>query len=47
MKILKNIKGIGFVTFDKKDIVRHRLVAKIIEAYDKENKKINKNISNS
>lgn len=35
INILKKIKGIGFVFFDKKDVVRHKLVAKIIEAYDK------------
>lgn len=35
VNILKKIKGIGFVFFDKKDVVRHKLVAKIIEAYDK------------
>lgn len=35
IKILRNIKGIEFIFFDKKDIVRHKLVAKIIEAYEK------------
>jgi phosphate starvation-inducible protein PhoH and related proteins len=34
-KILKNIKDISFVQFDVKDIVRHRLVRKIVNAYDK------------
>ncbi len=32
--ILKGIDGIAFVTFDKKDVVRHRLVRDIIDAYD-------------
>lgn len=33
-EILKGIEGIAFVTFDKKDVVRHRLVRDIIDAYD-------------
>ncbi len=32
-KLLQNIEGIGFVYFDEKDVVRHKLVAKIIKAY--------------
>jgi phosphate starvation-inducible PhoH-like protein len=35
MQILKGISGIGFVELDAKDVVRHRLVKSIIEAYDK------------
>jgi len=35
LHILKGVKGIGFVTLDKKDIVRHRLVTRIVEAYEK------------
>ncbi len=34
-RILKNIKEVSFVFFDSKDIVRHRLVRKIVDAYDK------------
>lgn len=34
-KILRNIEGISFVHFNTKDIVRHRLVRDIVEAYDK------------
>jgi len=34
-RILKNIPGIATITFDKRDIVRHRLVQKIVDAYDK------------
>jgi len=34
-KILKNIPGIGFMYFDKKDVVRHNLVQNIISAYEK------------
>jgi len=32
--ILKDIEGIGFVTLDKSDVVRHRLVKEIIQAYE-------------
>ena len=35
MQILKGVKGIGKVEFEKKDIVRHTLVQRIVEAYDK------------
>jgi len=31
--ILKNVEGIGIIYLDDKDIVRHRLVKKVIEAY--------------
>ncbi len=33
--ILSNIDGVGFVYFDKGDIVRHKLVKDIIDAYEK------------
>ena len=36
MKILKDIKGISFNTFEAKDVVRHKLVQKIINAYEKQ-----------
>lgn len=32
--ILRDVKGIGFVTLDGKDVVRHELVKNIIAAYD-------------
>lgn len=35
MKILKDVKGISFVEMNKKDIVRHKLVTRIVEAYEK------------
>lgn len=35
MGVLKNVSGIGRVEFNKKDIVRHKLVQRIVEAYDK------------
>lgn len=34
-RILDGVPGIGFVTLGKKDIVRHRLVTRIVEAYEK------------
>ncbi len=33
-KILKGIPEIGFVTFDERDVVRHRLVQAVIRAYE-------------
>ena len=35
-RILKDVKGISFVELSDKDVVRHRLVKDIIEAYNKE-----------
>ncbi len=35
MRILKNIDRISMIEFNKKDIVRHRLVQDIVEAYEK------------
>ncbi len=35
MKILKGIEGVGFLHFEKRDVIRHRLVREIIEAYEK------------
>ncbi|HAS49178.1 MAG TPA: PhoH family protein, partial [Gammaproteobacteria bacterium] len=32
--VLAGINGIGFTYFEAKDVVRHRLVQKIVEAYD-------------
>ncbi len=34
-KILKGIKGIEFITMDSRDIIRHKLVTSIVNAYDK------------
>ncbi len=36
IRILKDVKGIGFVELTDKDVLRHRLVRDIIEAYYKE-----------
>jgi phosphate starvation-inducible PhoH-like protein len=34
LKIVRDIEGIGFVYFDDKDVVRHKLVQMIVKAYD-------------
>lgn len=39
MRILNGVEGIGRVEFSKKDIVRHKLVQRIVDAYDKFDKK--------
>ena len=41
-KILKGIEGIKFVYLSDKDVVRHRLVQKIIRAYERYEKKSRK-----
>ena len=44
MQVLKGIKGIATVEFNKKDIVRHKLVQQIVEAYEKEDEQNRKKI---
>ena len=34
LRILNGIRGISFVSFGKDDVVRHKLVKKIIDAYE-------------
>ncbi len=34
IRLLANVEGVGHATFNKDDVVRHELVARIIEAYD-------------
>lgn len=38
-RVLKNVKDIGWVRFNKDDVVRHDLVAAIIDAYEKDGKR--------
>ena len=38
-QILEGIEGISFSHFNSKDVVRHRLVQKIVEAYDEHDRK--------
>lgn len=35
-RILGNVKGIGIIELNERDVVRHKLVREIIEAYDKD-----------
>lgn len=35
-RILSGVKGIGFIELNDRDVVRHKLVREIIEAYDKD-----------
>ena len=34
LRILKGVKGIGLIEYEKKDIVRHPLVQRIVDAYE-------------
>ena len=36
IRILENIEGIGMVTLDERDVIRHRLVKHIIQAFERE-----------
>jgi phosphate starvation-inducible PhoH-like protein len=40
--ILSNVKGIKFVYFSERDVVRHKLVQQIVKAYEKHLEKIGK-----
>ena len=39
LQILKGVPGIGRIEFNKKDIVRHKIVQRIVEAYEKYDEK--------
>ena len=49
LHILNNVEGVGIVTLDRRDIVRHKLVTRIVNAYEQfdkdkdSNESINKN----
>ena len=34
-EVLKDVKGVSFTYFSPKDVVRHELVQRIVEAYEK------------
>ena len=34
LRIVRDVEGIGFVYFDERDVVRHKLVQQIVKAYD-------------
>jgi phosphate starvation-inducible protein PhoH and related proteins len=42
MRILSGIEGVSIIKFDERDIVRHRLVRKIVKAYENEEIEANK-----
>jgi phosphate starvation-inducible PhoH-like protein len=35
VKLLDGVEGIGHVAFGAQDVIRHELVARIVEAYDR------------
>ena len=43
LQILKDVEGIGFVELNKKDIVRHKLVTRIVNAYESNDNKEKEN----
>jgi phosphate starvation-inducible PhoH-like protein len=50
LKILRDVEGIGVVELGRKDIVRHKLVTRIVNAYeqfdkDKQNNNNNESIN--
>lgn len=40
LRVLNNVKGIGKIEFEKGDIVRHNLVQRIVEAYERHDEEI-------
>lgn len=40
LRILRGVKGIGLIEYGKKDIVRHPLVQRIVDAYEAKEKKV-------
>ena len=42
LKILRGVKGIGIIEYAKKDIVRHPLVQRIVDAYEAREEKVDK-----
>ena len=42
IRILEGIEGIGVVNLNQKDIVRHKLVTRIVEAYEQREKALRK-----
>ncbi len=45
LRILEGVEGIGFVALNRKDIVRHKLVTRIVNAYEKFDKTTDKDES--
>ena len=40
VRILSRVKGVGRIEFNKKDIVRHKLVQRIVEAYEQHDEQV-------
>ena len=40
LRILRGVKGIGMIEYEKKDIVRHPLVQRIVDAYEAREQKV-------
>jgi phosphate starvation-inducible PhoH-like protein len=38
-EILRDVEGIGFIDFNERDVLRHELVARIVRAYDRHERK--------
>lgn len=47
LRILRGVKGIGIIEYEKKDIVRHPLVQRIVDAYEKKEKEPEENDSSN
>jgi len=39
-RLLRNVEGISVITYTADDVIRHELVARIVEAYDNDTRKI-------
>ena len=35
MRLLRDVEGIGHVSFSAQDVIRHELVGRIVDAYDR------------
>ena len=47
LRILKGVKGIGVIEYGKKDIVRHPLVQRIVDAYEAREKSVDEEFDRS
>jgi phosphate starvation-inducible PhoH-like protein len=39
LEVLRGVEGVGFVSFDERDVVRHPIVQRIVAAYDRYEKR--------
>lgn len=47
LRILRDVRGIGFIEYGKKDIVRHPLVQRIVDAYEHREKQVDDEFAES